>query len=202
MARLANLKTVSGQLRAAFELCRENRSWVERHGIWRFYISGNLKIAQADVLREWNRLEEADQLVREGIAENQAWRIPSALVYGYHVHSQIRLAQGDLDAALELVHQIESSLQSVHIHYDIFSLFDAGRVKIWLAAERLVEAARWTEQALARMDLLNDPLDYAHQLKRITLAQVWVAQGRLANGFLQNTLVPVMTLHFPIVWIR
>ncbi len=26
--------------------------------------------------------------------------------------------------------------------------------------------------------------------------------GRLANGFLQNTLVPVMTFHFSIVWIR
>lgn len=25
---------------------------------------------------------------------------------------------------------------------------------------------------------------------------------RLANGFLQNTLVPVMTFHFSIVWIR
>jgi LuxR family maltose regulon positive regulatory protein len=141
-----------------------------------------LNIAQADVLREWNRLEEAEQLVMEGITENQAWRIPSALVYGYHVHSQVRLAQGDLNGALELTHHVESMLQSVHIHYDILSIFDARRVKVWLAAGLLAEAQRWAEAALATGDLLNEPLDYAHQIKRISLARVWIAQGRLAEA--------------------
>ena len=47
-----------------------------------------------------------------------------------------------------------------------------------------------------------------HRLAGALLAELALAnkinleEGRLANGFLQNTLVPVMAFHYSIVWIR
>jgi hypothetical protein len=129
MARLANLKMVTGQLHAAAELCRENQSWVERHGTWRFYISGNLKIAQAAVLREWNRLKEAEQLVRNSRKPGLADPICSGVRLSCPCPGAP--AQGDLAGALEL--SIKPSHCSIlSIHFDILVCLTPGGRSGWL----------------------------------------------------------------------
>ena len=82
-SRLARMWLVEGRLQEAAALCQSSLSMIEPRGKWRFYVAGNLSLVLGDVLREWDRLDEAEANIRTGLQDNAPWAsrtpMPSAI---------------------------------------------------------------------------------------------------------------------------
>jgi LuxR family maltose regulon positive regulatory protein len=139
----------------------------------------------ADVFREWNDLEAAEQLVQEGLKLASAWSRFLALAC-YMVLSRVRQGQGDLDGAGELLDRC----QQLAVEWDVSEMDDiivgAYKTRISLTQGDLEDAARWVQRrgfsSSAAAAELEKPqqrasLDYLQQLEYAALARVYLAQG-------------------------
>jgi ATP/maltotriose-dependent transcriptional regulator MalT len=81
-SRWARMLLIQGKLREAERLCRENEAYIRERGARRFYVAGNLYILWGELLREWNQLEAAEKLIREGLRLHEGWLVPQAMLLG------------------------------------------------------------------------------------------------------------------------
>jgi LuxR family maltose regulon positive regulatory protein len=130
-------------------------------------------MGMSELHREQNDLHTATQHLlrskelgeRMGLPQNQyRWRVALA---------RIREAQGDLDSALDLLHEAK--------HLYIRDFFPNVRpvaalvTRVWVTQGRLGEALGWArEQGLA----VSDDLHYLREFEHITLARVLLARSK------------------------
>jgi LuxR family transcriptional regulator, maltose regulon positive regulatory protein len=132
--------------------------------------AADMYVGMSELLRERNDLHAATQfLLRSkelgehmGLPQNRyRWRVAMA---------RIRKAEGDLDVALDLLHEAERLYVS-----DFFPNvrpIAALVTRVWLAQGRLSEALDWArEQDLST----HDDLSYLREFEHITLARVLLA---------------------------
>lgn len=204
-SRLARLWIAAGRLHDAAALCRHCLAVVEERGQWRFFVAGNLNVVLGDVLREWNRLDEAETCIRAGIAANEPWQVAHANALGYTALARLLLARGDpAGAAAALTRQAEL-VQGRTLPPDLASETQAVQVRIWLQGGDLHAVAAWaagwplaafdapdfrSEQdllALARARLALHP---AQQTAKLLAA----LQANAAQGSRQRRLVEILLL--------
>jgi LuxR family maltose regulon positive regulatory protein len=141
----------------------------------------------ADIQREWNDLEAAEELSREGLEMAEQWSRFLAISC-YLVLSRVRQGRGDLEAAADLLDRC----QRLAVEYDLTEMddiiVDASLVRVWLAQGDLEAAARWVERrkfdsAAVAAELegrqSGDSLEYVRQLEYVALGRFYVAQGYL-----------------------
>jgi len=116
-------------------------------------------LSQAEILREWNELDEALTLALEGLEQCKQTTSMSLLVHllqGYAILLRICLSRGELDAACSALQEFEhigmSMNQDLYLH--IRSLFTTvDQIKLWLACGELERATCWAEA----LDLVQWP---------------------------------------------
>jgi LuxR family maltose regulon positive regulatory protein len=109
-------------------------------------------IWQAEVLREWNQLDEALQLVEKAISLSpQTTTIVSISysIFGYAVLIRIALSRGELEMARSTLQQYERFCMNMNqpFYGFVHSLFTVvDQVRLWLACGELDRATRWAEE--------------------------------------------------------
>ena len=108
---------------------------------------------QAEILREWNKLDAALSLVQEAISLCKQSESVSALSYllcGYAMQLRISLSRGDLDMACFAFQQVErigrrmNQNQPWYIYlHSLFTMVD--QIRFWLACGELGQATCWAE---------------------------------------------------------
>jgi LuxR family maltose regulon positive regulatory protein len=112
---------------------------------------------QADILREWNRLDAARALVEEAISlcrQTESTVTSMYLVCGYAMLTRVCLSRGELKEASSALQEVENiGRQMNHPIYLYFhSLYTAvDQVRLWLVCEELDRVARWVRE----LDLLG-----------------------------------------------
>ncbi|HEY4032373.1 MAG TPA: LuxR C-terminal-related transcriptional regulator, partial [Ktedonobacteraceae bacterium] len=110
------------------------------------------KLFEAEVLREWNKLDAALSLVKEGISLCQQVESIALLMYllgGYTMLLRICLSYGDLDAAkaaFQQVEQIGSRMNQPSYLYlcSYFTIVD--QIRLWLACGEVDRATCWVAE--------------------------------------------------------
>ncbi len=131
-------------------------------------------MARADLLREWNRLDEALRLVEEGIAQAERIGNMDVLGYGYLILAGVRQDQGHLEAAGEALRRAEDLAAQV-AGFHLLAAVTARRVRLWLAQGDRAAAARWLQQQGETRDRL---IPIARELIDLARARVALALGR------------------------
>ncbi|MCH8093838.1 MAG: tetratricopeptide repeat protein [Chloroflexi bacterium] len=133
--------------------------------------TADLYVGMSELHRERGDLETATQHLlkskepgeRAGLPENRyRWCVAMA---------RIKEAQGDLDGALDLLHEAER----LYIRDAVPNVrpIAALKTRIWVAQGRLAEALAWAqEQELT----VEDELSYLREFEHITLARLLIAQ--------------------------
>jgi LuxR family maltose regulon positive regulatory protein len=153
---------------------------------------------QAEILREWNRLDTALSQAQEAIAlckQGESIASLAFLLYGYAVLMRICLSRGDYSAAhsaLQEVERIGMSMNqptSLHVH-SIFTTVD--QVRLWLACGELDCAVRWAER-LGVEERHGTP--FAREREEVAYVRVLLATARqdLALERLESVLVRATT---------
>jgi LuxR family maltose regulon positive regulatory protein len=136
----------AGRLRLVEQECLEGLALVEQTGVSTPF-EGYLHYHLALVYYAWNRLVEAAACAHQTLHIAQAWQQADLLVSGHLALAQSKLAPGDLAVADQALQQAEALVQQEHIAVH-FPWVAATRIKYWLAAGDLAQAATWASHTI------------------------------------------------------
>src|SRR6266700_3502357 len=131
----------SGQLRLAYEEGQVALNLIE-HMQGFALLKGYVEIALAQVWYQWNRLEEARELLRMIVHNAAAWQQLELLAWGYAELIQVELARRDRPAAELALHEVEQLVQR-----ERFGIYPGWlptmQAHCWLAQGQLEAASNW-----------------------------------------------------------
>ena len=93
-----------------------------------------LTIFHADVLRQWNRLDEALDLVLQAIRLSEQTETIVALYLGYTELMRVYLARGEMEAAQSAFQHAEEALTKTYSPYRRDAYLIVEWVQFWLAS--------------------------------------------------------------------
>jgi LuxR family maltose regulon positive regulatory protein len=183
---LAGQLIYQGQLRKAAAIFRDLlqpgdpalplSSFEERGGgarVRRLPFTGLASTGLATVLREWNNLESAERLAREGLELSKQWGQAEILIHGYVELARVLQARENEDEALDAVQRARQIARGVApLFVDTTAAVEA---QLWLAQGDVAAAARWVQESGVSVD---DELSFQHQIIYTALARVLIAQGK------------------------
>jgi LuxR family maltose regulon positive regulatory protein len=164
-----------GQLRKAAAIFRDLLQPVSC--VRRLPFTGLASTGLATVLREWNDLESAERLAREGLELSKQWGQAEILMHGYVELAQVLQVRENEDEALNAVRRARQ------IACGVAPLFVATtaaiEARLWLAQGNVAAAASWVQESGVSVD---DELSFRHELLHTTLARVLIAQGKYGEA--------------------
>ena len=134
-------------------------------------------IYHAEVLRQWNRLDEALSRALQAVQLVEQTETIVALYSGYTELMRVYLARGETEAARSAFHQAEEALAKTYSPYcrDVYVIGEW--VQFWMASGALDRAIQWAEE-LAQSDRGPSPL--ALERQEVARARILLAQKRPA----------------------
>jgi LuxR family maltose regulon positive regulatory protein len=170
---LADIRIAQGRLHEAMSTYEQSLRLATEQGEPVLRGTADLYVGMSELHREHNDLNAATQHLlrskelgeRTGLLQTRSrWCVAMA---------RIREAQGDLDGALDLLHEAER-LYVIDFSPNVRPVA-ALKTRVWVAQGRLGEALGWArEQGLS----VEDDLSYLHEFEHITLARVLLARYR------------------------
>jgi LuxR family maltose regulon positive regulatory protein len=171
---LANLQSIQGRLRQAFETCLHGLSEVEQMAGEKSPLSGFLRAEYGNLLYERNDLDAAAEHFREAIRVAKPWGFLDAFIPGLTGLAQFHAAQENWQAAFEALDELQklgrNNPQLVK------PVVESHRALLWARHGNLDLAQHWMDTA--GLDPVGE-IAYQHEDEFITLAQVLIVQKRL-----------------------
>ncbi|MBI2955434.1 MAG: helix-turn-helix transcriptional regulator [Chloroflexi bacterium] len=171
----AKIQQMYGHLRQAADTCRKALQFVEERGISNLPATGMIHVALADVLREWNQLDEAELHLTQGIELGKRGGFLEVLKNGGIVLARMKHARGDQRGALQVIEEAETLARKAGVLLAIAELA-AHRARALVEQGDLAEAFRWAEDVASRP---GQDCGYTRELEATTLARVLIAQGKV-----------------------
>ena len=143
---------------------------------------GSAYIYHADVLREWNRLDEALELVLQAVRLSEQTETIVTLYLGYTVLMRVYLARGEMEAARSAFQHAEEALaKTYYVPYrrDVYVI--VYWMQFWLASGELDRATHWAEE-LAQQTNVPSPL--ARERQQVARSRLLLAQKRPTEALL------------------
>ncbi len=170
---LADIRIAQGRLREAMSAYERGMQLAVEQGAPALTARGaaDMHVGMSELYRERNDLKTAmHHLLRSkdlgehmGLPQNPyRWRIAMA---------RIREAEGDLDGALDLLHEAERLY--VSDYFPNVHPVPALKTRVWVAQGRLGEALGWARQQGLSVE---DDLCYLREYEHITLARILLAR--------------------------
>ncbi len=185
VTRICFVLQAQGKLREAMRRLQAAEDYVRQRGIRRFYISGSLYHRMAEILLEWNRLDEAEDRLREGTRLLQDWPMPTTQGLGLALLIRLRTARGDLVGARQALAMADSKARQTGLHPYFLDALERARVRLLLAEHNHAALEQWVAE--------NDPyrqrpLSFRFEARQVELSQAWLAIGRVeeATGLLDR----------------
>jgi len=141
MQWLALAAVEAGQLHLAYEESLAALTLIEQLAGYAL-LKGYFGMVQANVLYQWNRLEEARNLLHTVVRDAATWQHLDLLGWGYAELLQIALTSGDWSAAEIAWQEMEQVVQREH--YGTYpGWLPTMRAQYWLTQGHIKEASDW-----------------------------------------------------------
>ena len=115
MMGLAQAQQLQGQLHLAYKTCQQGlqlaKKTEERYG-QELPATAWVQVVLGDLLREWNRLDEAADYLERCIELCRLWQVGDMLCASYLFQARVRQAHGDFTGAVESIRQAEQLPQT------------------------------------------------------------------------------------------
>jgi LuxR family maltose regulon positive regulatory protein len=174
---LADILVAQGRLReamSAYEQAMELAT--ERGGRLREPVlrgAADVFVGMSELHREWNDLQAAQQCLQRSEDLGEHTGLPQNHYRWYVAMARVREAQGDLDGALDLLHDAER--RYVEDLFPNVRPISAMRARVWIAQGKVGEALSWARK---RNVSAQDDLRYLREYEHVTLARALLAQHK------------------------
>ena len=129
----------------------------------------------ADVLREWNRLDEALFLGLQGVQLSEQTEMIVALYFAYSVLMRVYQAQGEMEAARLAFQKSEATLAQNYSPYRRSTFLIAEWVQFWLSSGEADRAMRWAQELV---QLPREPSPLAREREDVARVRILLAQEK------------------------
>ena len=170
---LADIRIAQGHLHEAMTTYERALQWATAPGAPTLAVRGvaDMYVGMSDLHREHNDLNAAEQHLLTSQALGELAGLPQNPYRWRAALARIRVAQGDLEGALDLLDQAER-LYDGNFSPNVRPVA-TRKTRVWVVQGRLGEALGWArEQGLS----VEDELSYLHEFDHITLARVLLAR--------------------------
>ena len=132
-------------------------------------------IFHADVLREWNRLDEALDLILQAVRLSEQTETVVALYLGYTELMRIYLARREMEAARSAFQHAEEVLEKTFSPYRRDAYLIVDWVQYWLASGESERATHWVRE-LVQQSRVQSP--FAREREDVAHARILLAQKK------------------------
>jgi LuxR family transcriptional regulator, maltose regulon positive regulatory protein len=132
-------------------------------------------IFHASVLREWNRLDEALDLVLQAVRLSEQTETVVALYLGYTELMRVYLARGEMEAARSAFQHAAEVLEKTYSPYRRDAYLIVDWVQFWLASGESERAIHWAQELL-QQTRVHSP--FAREREDVARARIELAQQR------------------------
>ena len=171
---LADIRITQGRLRDAIRTYEQALQLSAKHGEPVLRATADMYVGLSDLAREQGDLQAATRHLQASKDLGEHMGYPQNRYRLHVVTARIRQAEGDLDGALDAIHEAQRLYMPDFIP-DVRPL-PAQEARILLRQGRLAEANAW---ARARGLSPRDDLTYLREFEHVTLARVLLAQSTL-----------------------
>jgi LuxR family maltose regulon positive regulatory protein len=188
-ALLARLYVLQGRLQQAMATYAEAAQMAPSKEELTFLVnSPAYYFGLGDVLREQNRLDEAEAYLTQGM-DLVGWILDADLMLlGYTTLARLQQARGQYSLALATLAAFIRLAHQRHFSPWLLSHVAAVQAQVELAQGNLAIATRWADAS--GLSAADDDLSYLREREYLTLARVRIEEGRddPAGPFLQDAL--------------
>lgn len=177
--RICFVLQAQGRLHEAMRRLREAEDYVSERGIRRYYISGSLFQRMAEILLEWNWLDESEDRLQKGTRLLEDWPMPTTKGLGLALLARLRVAQSDLAGASAALAQAEANARQTGLHPFFLDALERARVGLYLAEQNRPALEAWARENAAYS---KQPLSFRYEARQIELCRVWLALGRAGEA--------------------
>ncbi len=140
----------------------------------------------ANILVEWNRLDEAEEALRQALSAGENISVKEYALDGHFLRLRLAEARGRHEDALGWLEEIEKELADMPPLHPMVGLAVSVRARLLLALGEVDDAARWCgehdikpDDPFADNPFLESPAEAEiHFAEYTTLARVLIAEGR------------------------
>jgi LuxR family maltose regulon positive regulatory protein len=177
--RLVLTQALQGRLHQAAETYRQTLELAATYGMAATPALGGAQVGMGEVLREWNDLEGAEDLLRQGIAHcaGSGGRRAEVALDGYLTLARVVQARGDPEGALAVLAQAEALGREWRVA-QYAERVAVARARLWLTAPRGPGGASAPAGAPEDAWPADETPGYAGLLARLALARLCIMQGR------------------------
>lgn len=144
----------------------------------------------ADLLREWNDLDAAEQYLRQGMAliKEMLTLEPFVAVLGYIALARLHQARGNRGAAFEALDALAQLAELRRFPPHLMAHREAVRAQLELTQGNLTAAVHWADAS--GLSVTDADLPYPREAEYLALARTRIAQASddPASPFLQDAL--------------
>ena len=174
--KLAIVLRNRGRVQQAIEICQEQMAFARENGMAQTTVVGWLQAIWGEALAETNDLDGGRQLAQKGVAITEAGGDLAMLGWSYICLLRVLFSAGDFSGAEAIIHKLEKTARQSFMPPWIMNLSRTWQRRIWLAQGRRLNADQWIEER--GLDLDGEPT-YGHEMDRIVLARILLAQKRV-----------------------
>lgn len=138
-----DLKAAADHWRKAISISQEPESW----GAVPLPVVGWAYIRLAEILYEWNDLDQAAELLVKGVERSELGGDVRAMLAGHILHAKLALANRNPDGARQHLDRAGNLLQESDFP-DWTARFERAHLDYWLAQDRMDEARLWVKRQI------------------------------------------------------
>jgi LuxR family maltose regulon positive regulatory protein len=191
MMGLAQAQQLQGQLHLAYRTCQQGlqlaETTEERYG-GGLPATAWVQVVLGDLLREWNKLDEAADYLEKCVELCRLWQVGDMLCASYLFQARVRQAHGDFAGALDSIRQAEQLPQTYRDVPWTGGPIPACRARLMLTqavstgdADNLEAVERWVEESGLSLDGAVSSLnqEFAYLIwARLLIAGALASSGR------------------------
>lgn len=176
LLQMGRVLAMQGRLHQSAEVFHEAVQLTYRKTNLKIPYASGACVLLANIYREWNDLDTAYALLKEGIEIGVPSKMVDAVCIGNAILSQIYLARGNLEEAERACQEANRMVKTIpDPEPEAMTITLDCRVRLQLAAENYLEASKLVQEH--GLDV-RDEILYFHELEHIVLARVLIYSGR------------------------
>jgi LuxR family transcriptional regulator, maltose regulon positive regulatory protein len=189
---LADLALRQGRLQDASDYWKKALQSVQDRDNWGripLPVTGWIYIRMAELLYEWNKLDEALNYLSRGLDRARLGGDIRSQIAGTILFARINLAMGEIEQANGHMEQVRRLVDQAHFP-EWTARFERTQLELWLAENKLSTAAAWSDEMLKSGALEVRP---ESDDVRLAMTRVMILQGS------QQSIKRALTLLEPLL---
>ena len=178
---LARLFRIQGKMHEAYQIYDEAEAFINEMGGQHRGAKSIVDAGMAEILYEWNNLEDARAHIEEALEFIHLWSKADDTAMAFITQSRLQQINGNLSAAQISIDKGVQEINSKGVFPESRDIVETAQLKMQLAQGNEMAVNLWIRSMEERLQTEN-PFSFENELANITLARVYINQKKMEKA--------------------